>query len=845
MPVPTPVLSSDLLPAVLAVSLTAVHIVRPVYGASGIDLLDFSLEYLNPAGQRLVGLPEQPGGTVLTRFPHTVATGIFAYYRRAFETGELAAYEVNYEADGLTSYFRFQAQRSEEVLVVSFTDAPDAHAIAAEALRLSQNRELAALAEAEAQHQRLHQVLMRMSANIALLTGPDHIYTLVNTEYKQLFPGRTLLGRSIQQVIPEIEGQGFYELLDQVYQTGEPFYQAEAETWADFSGTGRPEQRYYRTSFEPIHDAQGKVVEVLNFAVDVTSQVTARQRVQTLNEELAVVNEELRASNDEYQVTNVALSEAQQQLYHLNQKLEARVAKRTREVERQRRQWEQLFMRAPAAICIFNGPEWVYEFVNPGYQAMFPGRELLGKPLLEALPEVAGQPLVPLLRHVYDTGETFESTEVLVPLARTEGGPIEDIYFDLTYLARYNDEGQIDGFITYAYDVTQQVLARREREARQADLHRIFEQAPVAIGILRGPTFIIELANSAMRGIWGRTAEQVLGRPNFEALPDTAGQGFEAILNGVLTTGEAFYSLEAPAAIDRTQTGVPTLGYFNFAFQPLYSEPEQISGVIAIGIEVTEQVLARQKVQSLNEELRSSNAELQRANAQLTRSNVDLDTFVYTASHDLKAPITNIEGLLLALQAHLPADVQQQELIGQLLGLMQKTIDRFRLTIHQLTDVSRLQHAQNQPAEQVRLATVVEDVRLDLLPLLQAAQGQLTVDVAPDLTVLFAPQNLRSVVYNLLSNALKYHRPGQPPVITLQATQAEEYITLRVQDNGLGLTALQQQQLFGLFQRLHTHVEGTGVGLYMVKRMVENAGGTIAVQSQPGQGTTFTVTFRS
>jgi signal transduction histidine kinase len=843
MPAYNSTLSSDLLPAVLAVSLTAVHIVRPVYGESGIDLLDFALEYLNPAGQRLVGLPEQPGGTVLTRFPHTVATGIFAYYRRAFETGDLEAYEVNYEADGLTSYFRFQAQRSGEVLVVSFTDAPDAHAIATQALRLSQARELAARAEAEAQHQHLHQVLMRMPANIALFTGPDHVYTLINTEYNQLFPGRTLLGRTIRQAIPEIEGQGFYELLDQVYQTGEPFYQAEAETWADFSGTGRAEQRYYHTSFEPIHDAQGKVVEVLNFAVDVTTQVLARQRAQTLNEELAALNEELRTTNDEYQVTNVALSKAQQQLRHLNHKLEARVAERTREAERQRRQWEQLFMRAPAAICIFDGPEWVYEFVNPGYQAMFPGRELLGKPLLEALPEVAGQPLVPILRHVYDTGEPFEGTEILVPLARVEGGPIEAIYFDLTYMARYNDAGQIDGFITYAYDVTQQVLARREREARQADLQRIFERAPVAIGILRGPTFIIELANSAMRSIWGRTPEQLLGRPNFEALPDTAGQGFEAILNGVFTTGEAFHALEAPATIDRAQTGVPTLGYFNFVFQPLYSEREQISGVIAVGIEVTEQVLARQKVQSLNEELRASNEELQRANTQLTRSNVDLDTFVYTASHDLKAPITNIEGLLLALQTHLPADVQQQELVSQLLGMMQTTIDRFRLTIHQLTDVSRLQHAQNQPAEPVNLAKVVEAVRLDLLPLLHATQAQLTVELAPDLVVLFAPKNLRSVVYNLLSNALKYHQPDQPPVITLGATRSAEHVVLTVQDQGLGLTESQQRRLFGLFQRLHTHVEGTGVGLYMVKRMVENAGGTIMVQSQPGQGTTFSITL--
>ena len=66
---------------------------------------------------------------------------------------------------------------------------------------------------------------------------------------------------------------------------------------------------------------------------------------------------------------------------------------------------------------------------------------------------------------------------------------------------------------------------------------------------------------------------------------------------------------------------------------------------------------------------------------------------------------------------------------------------------------------------------------------------------------------------------------------------------LEVQDNGLGLTETQQAQLFGMFRRLHTHVEGSGVGLFMVKRLIENAGGTIAVQSQPDAGTTFTVTL--
>jgi signal transduction histidine kinase len=112
-------------------------------------------------------------------------------------------------------------------------------------------------------------------------------------------------------------------------------------------------------------------------------------------------------------------------------------------------------------------------------------------------------------------------------------------------------------------------------------------------------------------------------------------------------------------------------------------------------------------------------------------------------------------------------------------------------------------------------------------------------------TVSFAPQHLRSLLYNLLSNALKYRHPDRPPVVQLRCHHAATATVLEVQDNGLGLTLDQQHKLFAMFRRLHDHVAGSGVGLYMVKRMIENAGGTIAVQSEAGIGSTFTVTFPS
>jgi signal transduction histidine kinase len=670
-----------------------------------------------------------------------------------------------------------------------------------------------AQAVAAQQRQRFLEVLTQIPAYIAVYQGPDHIYQFVNPAYQSLFPRRSFLGRPFREGTPEAEGLGVVALFDQVYRTGEPVYLREMEGWFDFHGNGQPVQVFLNISLHPLRNVQGHIDGVMDFTYDVSEQVRARRQVEQINQEL-----------------------------------EARVQARTREVEaarteaeRQRQQWYDLFMRAPASICIFDGPQWVYAFVNPGYQAMFPGRELLGKRLVDALPEVADQPLMAILHRVYDTGEPFQASEVLVPLARTEDGPIEDIYFDLTYLARYNEAGQIDGFVTYAYDVTEQVLARRARENQRQFLQRLFLEAPAAICILRGPELVYEFVNPSYQQFF--PDRQLLGKPLRDALPELADHAAYYTMRHVFDAGETVWQQALHTPLARTQDGVLEDRYFNYIQQPRYDEQGRIDGVLIFGFEVTELVETRQQVERLNQALTATNQELSQSNAQLTRTNVDLDTFVYTASHDLKAPITNIESIGLALRDTLPPEVQQDEVVAHLLELLDTTVARFRLTIDQLTDISKLQLAHAGPAEPLLLAQAIENVRLDLVPALVAANTQLTVEVDAALVVSFSPANLRSIVYNLLSNAIKYRALDQLSQVRVRAAQTAAKVVLTVQDNGLGMSEVQQRQLFGLFQRLHTHVEGTGVGLYITKRLVENAGGTITVHSQPGAGTTFTVTF--
>jgi signal transduction histidine kinase len=147
-----------------------------------------------------------------------------------------------------------------------------------------------------------------------------------------------------------------------------------------------------------------------------------------------------------------------------------------------------------------------------------------------------------------------------------------------------------------------------------------------------------------------------------------------------------------------------------------------------------------------------------------------------------------------------------------------------------------------QPSEVLHFEQVLEEVQYDLAALLETARPRIERHLDAD-QVSFPRQYLRSIVYNLLSNALKYRAPDRTPHVKVATFREGDAVVLTVEDNGLGLAPAQVEKLFQMFKRLHTHVEGTGIGLYMVRQMVENYGGSITVESELGQGTRFKVYF--
>ena len=259
------------------------------------------------------------------------------------------------------------------------------------------------------------------------------------------------------------------------------------------------------------------------------------------------------------------------------------------------------------------------------------------------------------------------------------------------------------------------------------------------------------------------------------------------------------------------------------------------------------------KLRDVNQELRDSldelrstrgevvqkNAQLTTANAQLTAANLDLDNFVYAASHDLKQPVNNLRGLFDELRRTATFHDPEE---AQVLRLVQASLHDLSTTISDLAAVVQEERPSGrQPAEIVRLSDLMAEVNQALSREVQETQAAISTafETCPELE--FVRSNLRTILLNLLANALKYRHPDRTPQVHLRAFREAGHPVLEVQDNGLGIDLERHGlELFQLFRRFHPEAAaGTGVGLFLVNRLVLAHGGHIEVTSKIGRGTTF------
>jgi PAS domain S-box-containing protein len=262
--------------------------------------------------------------------------------------------------------------------------------------------------------------------------------------------------------------------------------------------------------------------------------------------------------------------------------------------------------------------------------------------------------------------------------------------------------------------------------------------------------------------------------------------------------------------------------------KPMYNEHNQIIRWFGTCTDIHEQKLAQESLQETNVELK--------------RINEDLDRFVYTASHDLKLPIINMGSLFDEIMSSSQFNDPEH---NKLVQMFHKSLDQIHATITDLSEITKVQKNINAERVKVNLPQLTDEICLSIQDVIQNSSARIISDFAALPSIEFSKANLRSILYNLISNALKYRSPHRTPDIYISTALTSDYYVLTVKDNGLGINLERHRdKLFQMFKRFHSHVPGTGLGLYMINRIMQNNNGHIEVESTLDAGSTFRIYFR-
>lgn len=213
--------------------------------------------------------------------------------------------------------------------------------------------------------------------------------------------------------------------------------------------------------------------------------------------------------------------------------------------------------------------------------------------------------------------------------------------------------------------------------------------------------------------------------------------------------------------------------------------------------------------------------------------NKQQEQFNYIATHDLKTPVANIEGFYQILQDEMQ---NETELTNMALTGLGKSIEQSQNIIADLVEITRSANIIEE-VKTINLSEVTESILSTLSQSIKEKNVTINLDFNAQKEIRFGKIAIRSILQNLISNAVKYSSDARTPMIQVRALNLDGFVVIEVEDNGIGIDLERQKdKLFGAFQRFHTHQEGSGIGLFMTKRLVEDRGGKIEIQSEVDKG---------
>jgi PAS domain S-box-containing protein len=396
-------------------------------------------------------------------------------------------------------------------------------------------------------------------------------------------------------------------------------------------------------------------------------------------------------------------------------------------------------------------------------------------------------------------------------------------------------------------DITTEHLLHEELQEKEKYLQELINSAPDAIVVI-DENSKIKLWNPKSEEIFGWPASEAIGRPLTETIiPENYRKGHHNGLARLVSTG-------IPRILNRTleltavnQNGVE----FPISLTVSQSTQHGQSSFIAFIRDITDDKQTKAELNSKKQQLEKMNMSLESKNNELVSINKELESFNYIASHDLQEPLRKIQTFIQLIiekgKDKLPPSTVEY------FNKITTSSARMKLLIEDLLMFSQATATEDK-FEFADLNTLLDEAQYILSTVIEEKTARIESDKLPELRVI--PFQIQQLFLNLVSNAIKYSHENQPPVIRIssktvtgtaiddsKAVASASYFEIKIQDNGIGFDEENAEKIFGLFQRLHNKdkYSGTGIGLAICKKIVNNHHGFIRASSTPGKGSAFYV----
>jgi two-component system CheB/CheR fusion protein len=556
------------------------------------------------------------------------------------------------------------------------------------------------------------------------------------------------------------------------------------------------------------------------------------EELETTNEEQQATNEELLASNEELQSTNEELHSVNEELYTVNAEYQAKI----QELTELNNDMNNLLRSTDIGTIFLDRELHIRKFTTAVSGVISLLEQDIGRSIENFAHTIEGADLVPLTRQVLEDGQPLERA------VRTHQG--NDL---LMRIHPYRtDEQETEGAVITFVDITQLKKTQTELEEARAALEQRSQQlegsveqlSQLAAIIRSADESIIALALDGTIRLWNRGAERLYGYSEKEMLERSIHELSDEYVD-LLHKIERNETIERLRAERTTKDGRPIR--IVLTMSPVRDASNRVVGALSIAHDLTEREEAQREINRLDAQaqgrladLRQAEEALRRSNLDLRRKNQELEEFVYMVSHDLQSPLVTIGGTLGLLRGRLDNLLADDD--RDLIDCVEQTTSDMQQTIDDLLALSRLGRDAIKPRP-VAVGEIVQQV----LAHHQASisEGQIDVQVGDLSTVHADARGLEQVIDNLVANAIKHGCDGDSRRIEIGSEGGGEEVRLYVRDFGSGIAPENHQCIFTLFHRLDASREGSGVGLAIVKRIIEAHGGRVWVESSPGRGATF------